>query len=181
MDKKDIVKNLQKLDKSLSQTVSSPVSIYIAGGSAFALLGCDNRTTRDIDVLKHTAMEVRGITQMFKESFVNCDVAAYFDNFPVGFASRASKVDIGTSSLNVFVLSKEDLVVSKLCTTRFEQDVEDVENPLIYENLDWTLLDKLADSMKYSMISSLAYDNFKFNYDSYCDKYREMGRDYDDV
>lgn len=111
---------------------------------------------------------------------MNRDVQAYFDKFPSGFAKRATKLNLETKSVDFYVLSIEDLVISKLCTTRFSQDVTDIENAFVLSKIDWNKLDDLAKTMEYIMISHFAYENFLYQYNSFVERFRKKDeRDYD--
>lgn len=175
MNKQEIIDMLKKCDQELfdKEPQQKKIDCYIAGGSAFILNGRDLRITMDIDVLKTTGDNVRNLKTVFADCNINCDVAAFFDNFPVGFAKRAHKLDIDTKIFNFYILSVEDLVISKLCTTRYEQDLEDIESKEITSQLDWDLLKELKNKMKDSMISSLGYENLDYNYNNYIQKCKE--------
>ncbi len=179
MNKIEIINRLVECDKNIEaeNNENKKFSCYICGGAALALCYNGARLTRDIDVLKHTATEVRGISSIFEKNDINCDASAYFDYFPSGFAGRAKKLDLDTKCVDYYVLSLEDIVISKLCTSGRDKDFEDIENEDIASEIDWDKLSELADSMKSTMISSLSYDNFRYNYEEYVRNWKGLGYD----
>lgn len=98
---------------------------------------------------------------------MNTNVTSYYDCFPQGFEDRSILIDLPTNMIKFYALSLEDLVISKLCTTRGEQDIVDINTETVVNNIDWDILSRLANSMKFTMMSLTAYENFKYNYDDY--------------
>ena len=184
MKEDKIIENLLLFDEEISKENFLPTKAqcYIVGGSAFILSGMDGRSTRDIDVLDIDIPkdEIVGLSSILKNHSMNRDVQAYFDKFPSGFARRSTKLDLDTKSVDFYILSVEDLVISKLCTTRFSQDVTDIEDPFVINKIDWDKLDELAKSMAYTMVSHFAYDNFLYQYNNFVERFRGKDeRDYD--
>lgn len=137
---------------------------YIVGGGALIIMGYILRATHDIDVIYAIPNFLK---ELFNKYDMNCEVSAYEDNFPIGFEERANKIPLNTSKVVFYTLSLEDLVISKLCTTRGEQDIIDITSPNIIKDIDWQKLRKLGQSMEYSMISSMNYENFRYAYNDY--------------
>lgn len=171
MEVKDILERLKRLDEDAELLFEDDIEFkcYIVGGGALMIMGYALRATHDIDILEVIPSSLRSL---FNKYDMNCDVAAYSDNFPLGYEERAKKIDILTYKITFYTLSLEDLVISKLCTTRYEQDKTDIESPKVISELNWDELEKLAISLKASMLSSMSYDNFYYNYCNYVERFK---------
>lgn len=172
MQLNDIIDRLQRLDEDVELTFCDDTEFkcYIVGGGALIIMGYVLRSTHDIDVLETLP---KTLQSLFAKYNMNCDVAAYGDNFPLGYEDRAIGVAIKTYRVKFFTLSLEDLVISKLCTTRHEQDDTDIESEKVINSINWDMLDCLAQSMRNSMISSQNYTNFVYNYNQYVRKFKK--------
>ena len=185
VDKEMVIENLKSFDDELfgyfNDTNNTKMKCYIVGGSAFMLWDMEGRVTRDIDVidLQYDYLRVNRevVSRAMYKHYINKDVLAYYDKFPVGFEDRAKKLDIDSRCIDFYVLSLEDLVISKLCTTRYEQDVLDIQSIAVLKNLDWNLLDKLAKTMESSMISSQAFFEFTYHYKKYIEEYKKFAEE----
>lgn len=147
---------------------------YIVGGSALLMMGYITRATHDIDVLQTVPNNLR---ELFKKYDMNDRVIAYATNFADGYEERAIKVDIKTQRVTFYTLSLEDLVISKLCTTRDEKrknkDDVDIQNERILKELNWNRLEELAKNLELSMFSSINIETFKSNYNEYVRRFRD--------
>ena len=65
----------------------------------------------------------------------------------------------------------EDLVVSKLCGMR-GKDVEDIENKLVYKDLNWDLMDELIEEVCYGILNDFDVNALKANYENYKERFR---------
>ena len=168
----DILERLERLDEDVELTFDDDTEFkcYIVGGGAFMIMGYSMRSTHDIDVLE--AMP-KVLQSLFKKYDMNCDVMAYSDNFPLGYEERARQVKLNTYRVKFYTLSLEDLVISKLCTTRHEQDDTDIESEKVVNSINWVVLEQLAQSMSNTMISSQNYENFWYNYSKYVRRFRD--------
>lgn len=162
----EIKDRLLRLDEDAELTFSEAheFKCYIVGGGALILMGYIIRGTHDLDILEITPKK---LASLFDKYDMNTSVTSYYDCFPQGFEDRAKLLYLPTNMIKFYTLSLEDLVISKLCTTRGEQDIVDINTETVIKNVDWRILSQLADSMKTTMMSSTAYENFKYNYDDY--------------
>ena len=99
------------------------------------------------------------------------NVSAYCINFPENYIDRIVRVDIPTTKVNFYTISLEDLVVSKLCARR-DKDIEDIENELVYKDLNWTLLDELIEDVCYGMLTDFDAENLRENYNDYKERFK---------
>ena len=99
------------------------------------------------------------------------NVNAYRINFPENYLERIVKVNIPTKKVNFYTLSLEDLVVSKLCAMR-GKDIEDIENELVYNSLDWDLLDRLIDDVCYGMLTDFDKNILLEHYKDYKERFK---------
>ena len=162
----EIKDRLLRLDEEAELTFSEAheFKCYIVGGGALILLGYIVRGTHDLDVLEVIPNK---LSTLFMKYDMNTNAMTYYDYFPQGFEDRAILLDLPTNKIKYYTLSLEDLVISKLCTTRGEQDVIDVNTDAVINNINWEILSFLADSMKSTMMSLSAYENFQYNYSEY--------------
>ena len=172
MEVKDIIERLLRLDEDVELSFPEDIEFkcYIVGGGALMIMGYVLRATHDIDVLEVIPGSLR---KLFLKYDMNCDVAAYSDNFSLGYEERAKRIDIKTYRIQFYTLSLEDLVISKLCTTRNEQDKTDIEAEKVIKEINCNELERLAGTMKSSMLSSINYENFYYNYRNYVERFRE--------
>jgi len=172
MKLEEIIERLYRLDEDAELTFSDDVEFkcYIVGGGALMIMGYALRTTHDIDVLETIP---NSLQELFAKYNMNCDVKAYSDNFPLGYEDRANRVDIDTVKITFFTLSLEDLVISKLCTTRYEQDKTDIESERVIKAIDWIKLENLASSMQSQILSPSLYETFCYNYQNYVKRFKD--------
>ena len=170
MQKDELIKRLIDLDLDAQLTFldDTVFKCYIVGGSALVLMGYSIRSTHDIDVLERYPKE---ISTLFDKYDMNTDVVAYMDSFPMGFEERARLINVPTKKVQFYTLSLEDIVISKLCTTRGKQDLLDINSENIIKDIDWEHLEELAQIMKDNKISGI--ETFDYYYKEYIDKYRK--------
>ena len=81
-----------------------------------------------------------------------------------------------TKKIDFFVLSLEDLVLSKLCSrgdgTR-RKDMVDICNQKIVNNLNWDLLDVLYKEVYAQQLSTFSQEDLKLNYEQYLKDYKK--------
>ncbi|MDR3206763.1 MAG: hypothetical protein LBT60_00350 [Oscillospiraceae bacterium] len=167
MDREELIKRLRLLDNAvfgLSPHAGDRYSCVIVGGCAFLLLGYNGRATHDIDVIIHNLPSaLQGIMSGLD---MNSIVRAYFDSFADDYLARVKPVPLDTKSVDFYTLSLEDLVISKIAAGR-RQDKFDIFSGEVAQNIDWALLDALADEVKQSLLSSRQVQEFEGLYDEY--------------
>lgn len=165
----EIIKRLLQVDKDMALLDMTPdmYSCVIVGGSALVLMKKIYRSTHDIDSID-ASEEIKPLLETYN---INMNVNAYRINFPEDYLDRIVEVNIPTTKVKFYTVSLEDLVVSKLCGMR-GKDVEDIENELIYKDLNWKLLDELIDEVCYGMLNDFDVNALKSNYENYKERFR---------
>lgn len=165
----EIIQRLLQVDKDMSllDSTSDTYDCVIVGGSALVLLKKIYRSTHDIDSI-NASDEIKPLLEAYN---INMNVRAYVMNFPDDYIDRIIKVDISTSKVNFYTVSLEDLVVSKLCSNR-EKDVQDIENELVYKDLNWELMDELIEEVCYGMLTDHDVNLLKMNYENYKERFQ---------
>ncbi|MGN1130257.1 MAG: DUF6036 family nucleotidyltransferase [Ruminococcus sp.] len=169
LHREEIINRLLQVDKDMSllDTTSDIYSCVIVGGSALVLMKKIYRSTHDIDSID-ASNEIKPLLETYN---INMNVKAYRINFPEDYLDRIIEVDIPTTKVKFYTVSLEDIVVSKLCGMR-EKDVEDIENELVYKDLNWKLLDDLIEEVCYGMLNDFDVNVLKLNYRNYKEKFR---------
>jgi len=136
---------LDELDADLSAShgYDYRFEMTIVGSGALLLLGIlsPERATTDIDVLEAS----QEVAQFLDRYEMNMDVHTFFYEFPDSWASRKMKLDFEGAVLDVFILSLEDLAISKLRAYR-RQDQADLVDIATSGSLDWELLDRIIQN-----------------------------------
>lgn len=167
--REEIIDRLLKVDRDMALLDNTPdlYSCVIVGGSALVLMKKVYRSTHDIDSID-ASDEIKQLLEIYN---INMNVNAYRINFPEDYLDRIVLVDIPTTKVKFYTVSLEDLVVSKLCGMR-EKDAEDIENELVYTDLNWDLLDKLIEDVCYGMLNDFDVNTLKSNYESYKERFK---------
>ncbi|MGN0503372.1 MAG: DUF6036 family nucleotidyltransferase [Ruminococcus sp.] len=165
----EIIKRLLQVDEDMALLDTTPdtYSCVIVGGSALVLMEKIYRSTHDIDSID-ASDEIKPLLETYN---INMNVNAYRINFPEDYLDRIIEVDIPTTKVKFYTVSLEDLVVSKLCGMR-GKDVEDIENEMVYKELNWGLLDELIDEVCYGMLNDFDVNALKSNYENYKERFR---------
>lgn len=165
----EIIQRLLQIDNDMTllDNTADTYDCVIVGGSALVLLKKIYRSTHDIDSI-NASDEIKPLLEAYN---INMNVRAYVMNFPDDYRDRIIKVDIPTTKVNFYTVSLEDIVVSKLCSMR-EKDAEDIENELVYKDLNWTLMDKLIEDVCYGMFSDHSVNLLKINYENYKERFQ---------
>lgn len=168
-NREEIIEKLIQLDKdvALMDTTEDIYSCVIVGGSALVLMNKIYRSTHDIDSID-ASEAIRPLLSLYN---INMNVKAFLLNFPEGYLKRVQPVDIPTKKVKFYTASLEDLVVSKLCSTR-DKDVEDIENELVYGSLDWELLDGLVEDVCNDMLNDYNTYVLRKQYADYKERFR---------
>ena len=119
-NRKILLEILQDMDDFARMKNIDYPPIYLLGGSGCIVAGYLDRATTDIDFLD---MEYHAsIGRLFKlfDRFDMLDI--YLTTIPLDFKKRAIKIK---DFNNIFVLSKEDIIVSKLGRYS-KKDIEDI-------------------------------------------------------
>ena len=167
--REEIINRLLQVDRDMALLDTTPdtYSCVIVGGSALVLMKKIYRSTHDIDSI-NASDEIKPLLESYN---INMNVNAYRINFPENYLERIVKVDIPTTKVNFYTISLEDLVVSKLCARR-DKDIEDIENELVYRDLNWVLLDELVEDVCYGMLTDFDEENLRENYKVYKERFK---------
>ena len=106
------------------------------------------------------------IGRLFKRFDTYDMLDLYLTTVPLSFKERAKKLE---NFSNIFVLSKEDLILSKI--GRYSQkDIEDINLMIISFDIDLinVLIDEVADR---SSLSDIVLEAFKRNVDRFKDEF----------
>ena len=136
--------------------------LVLVGGGAMVLLGCLARATSDLDVLVFPP-ELASLMTQFD---LNGRVRAWEDHFACNIEDRLVPIDVSTTVVACYSASLEDLIVSKLHSTR-PKDAQDIRRPEVLKALDW---DRLADAVadtEGSVLIERRHRDFLADYASY--------------
>jgi len=137
--------------------------LVLVGGGALMLLGHLSRVTDDMDALKCSPE----LLELMEKYDINNRVAGpYGDHFPYNWEDRLVPLDVETKAVACYAASLEDIVASKLCSQR-PQDEFDVRRPEVTGAVDWDLLAVVALGMEASQLNPQRHRDFMHNYDSY--------------
>ena len=137
--------------------------LVLAGGSALMLLGHLSRATDDMDALKCSPE----LVELMEKYDINNRIAgAYGDHFPYNWEDRLVPLDVHTKVVKCYAVSLEDVVASKLCSSR-PDDEFDVRRPEVVAAIDWGLLATAAQEMQASQLNPRRYHEFVHNYESF--------------
>lgn len=140
--------------------------LVLVGGGAMVLLGCLARSTADLDALNVP----RELVSLMAQYDINCRVTAYLDHFAYNLEDRLVPLDLGTTAVECYSASLEDVVGSKLYSER-DSDAQDVRRPEVLEVLDWARLAEVAEDLRDSKMNDRRYGQFLHNYQEYRREY----------
>jgi hypothetical protein len=142
---KGIRERLTQLDDDLvaQYGYSNRFEIVIIGGSALILASLvpEGRFTTDIDVLTASA-EIEDFLTRYD---MNIDASTFLYQYPENRRERLQKIDFDGQVLDIFRLSTEDLVITKLLAWR-AVDKEDLLNMLVAGSINIEKLWKILHS-----------------------------------
>jgi hypothetical protein len=141
--------------------------LVLAGGGALLLLGYLSRATEDMDALKCSPELVE---LMHKYDINNRVAGAYADHFPYNWEDRIVPLDIETTTIKCYAASLEDVVASKLCSDRIDDEF-DVQRSEVVAAVDWDLLEQAATEMELSQLNPRRYQEFTRSYEAYRKEY----------
>ena len=170
MYKEDILNRMRLLDQhaGLEFEDGGRFHVIIVGGGALVLREYISRSTDDIDVLEATN-KLYGLMEQYD---MNGGVNAHIYSFPYNYEDRATVIWSG-EKIDYFTASLEDIVISKICGNR-DRDLEDLEK--LADNIDWELLDKLANDEEELQLISMtgrSLQDFKACYENFERIYRK--------
>lgn len=132
--------------------------LFLLGGSGCIVGGYINRTTTDIDLLDIGFSASAGRVLKLLGEFDSLDL--YVTTVSSGYEKRSIKLE-EFKYANVYVLSKEDIVVTKIGRYS-EKDIEDIQKLIMY--CDMNLLFELIENvLKRNDISKKIQDEFRKN------------------
>lgn len=143
--KHEVQENLEMVDTYLRDMFPQmdKLKLTITGGSSFLLKGLKNKFTLDIDTISELDEDVA----MFLESFAINNHAREVTVLPSGFNERLVKFEGGFKTLEVYLLSNEDLVISKLGNRCSEDDIQDILDTKILDYVNTEKLEGLAQQL----------------------------------
>lgn len=152
-----VIESLLLLDHKLTKlNLHEKISIYIFGGSALMFIS-NFRATSDIDVYIGTQGLDKHVIELFNDYNVNSSLESvmYFPPYE-DFKDRAKKVAVDFTCLDVYVASKEDIVLSKVFSSRqTTKDFDDlVKHSDILDKVDMNYVKEMYDEY-------LSYNNFR--------------------
>lgn len=172
IQKDELIGRLLAFDETASLILpEGDYYMIIVGGGALILLDSIHRMTHDIDSISRLPKQLEGLLEQYD---INTRVLAYECNFPYNYKDRIVPVDIKTKIIKFYNSSLEDIVVSKLYSSR-DSDFSDITNPLLLEKLDWEILDRLVNEPEeayYSTLNQRSYNELVVNYKEYRKEYK---------
>lgn len=142
--KEEVLENLRLADQYVTKAFPDvkKVNLVVIGGAALILKGFENKSTLDID----SVFRIEGQLSDFLRSFsINSD-AADVSILPQGYENRLERLELGLSTLEVNIVSNEDLVISKV--GRFDHDDKrDLETTGILDAIDTETLVELGEDL----------------------------------
>ena len=141
MIRENLIRVLHEMEEVTKLFKLEPFDIYIIGGSACILEDYTNRATLDIDFID------LGYPAKYGKAFSllrDYDMLEYQSTIlSPNYQQRATKLD-EFNYINVYVLSKEDIVVSKIIRLA-EKDIEDLNQ--IMPKCDKELLNRIINEI----------------------------------
>jgi hypothetical protein len=141
--------------------------LVLAGGSALLLLGHLSRATEDMDALRCSPE----LVALMQEYDINNRIdGAYGDHFPYNWEDRLVPLDLETKAVKCYAVSLEDIIASKLCSDRSDDEF-DVRRPEVVAAVDWDLLAEVSSEMEASQLNPRRYRGFVRDYEAYREEY----------
>ncbi|MCL2224073.1 MAG: DUF6036 family nucleotidyltransferase [Defluviitaleaceae bacterium] len=141
--KEDMENAIADMETLAKATNTEPFEIYLLGGAGCVLAGYLERATRDFDIidLDYAASLGRVMKPLEPFDLIEPKLAA----LAAGYKARAARLP-QFEYLPVYVLSREDIIISKLARLN-ERDFHDISEllPLSDISLIFTLLKSLLD------------------------------------
>ncbi|MTI65598.1 MAG: hypothetical protein FH753_03260 [Firmicutes bacterium] len=139
--KKQLEEKIYEMEKVAKVFDIEPFDMYFLGGSACILGGYNDRATRDFDFIDLNYSSKLGKVFVHLREF---DMLEYESTLISPFyKDRAIKLN-KFKYLNIFVLSVEDIIVSKIIRLE-DKDIEDIDK--LIKMADKKLIKKIADEV----------------------------------
>jgi hypothetical protein len=168
LGREELEDRLREFDRAVSLLYPGRTfRLVLVGGGAMVLLGCLARSTADLDALNVPSE----LVSLMAQYDINCRVTAYLDHFAYNLEDRLVPLDLGTTAVECYSASLEDVVASKLYSER-DSDAQDVRRPEVLEMLDWARLAEVAEDLRDSKMNDRRYGQFLHNYQEYRKEYR---------
>ena len=141
MQKEKLLENLKNMDEVCNLFNMPPIEVYLLGGSACLLGGYTTRATMDYDFIDLNYLAGYGKVFALLRDY---DMLEYSNTaISPSYKDRAKKID-GFKYISVYILSKEDIAVSKII--RLEtKDIEDLDE--IMKQCDRKLVNEIIDEV----------------------------------
>lgn len=117
------------------------VDMHLVGGSAFLLKNFGTRFTYDIDMVNRLSAQLKEVAESLGISDNASDVVV----LPKYYEKRMTEFQYGFKHIRIFLLSDEDLLISKLGTSRI-RDLKDARHSGILLRADIALVRQLINS-----------------------------------
>ncbi|QOY37682.1 DUF6036 family nucleotidyltransferase [Anaerobacillus isosaccharinicus] len=159
-DKKDVISKLIDLDQELNEyNLPYKLEFIIFGGTAF-MLHAEFRATLDIDAIFNFQADKRIRALLYKYN-VNESMRSVMEVPPFEeFYPRCQLLNIPFNNLRVLLPSIEDLILSKLFSSRgIDKDGQDLINSDLIDQCD---LDKLK-KMYYDYKKYVIFPDYRYN------------------
>ena len=115
--------------------------LYILGGAAMAMHGLNYKFTLDIDCANRIRSDVREVLSEFAID----DAASEVAHLPSCYEGRLVRFREDLEYLNCYLLSVEDLFITKLLTKRMK-DIQSIMTSGILKKIDREAVCKIVDS-----------------------------------
>ncbi|MDZ4178764.1 MAG: DUF6036 family nucleotidyltransferase [Coriobacteriia bacterium] len=163
LGREELENRLREFDRAVSLLYPGRTfQLVLVGGGAMVLLGCLARSTADLDALSVPPE----LIELLAKYDINCRVKAYLDHFAYNLDDRRVLLEIGTTAVECWSASLEDVVASKLYSDR-DSDAQDIRRPEVLSVLDWDRLADVVDDMQNSKMSDRRHGQFLHNYGEY--------------
>jgi len=142
--KQEVMENLLMADEYLPAMFPEvkDLSFVVTVGASFLLKGYTNKFTLDIDSI--TEMDDSVVSYL--ESFSINNAASEVTPLSSSYKERLTKICGEFSVMNIYVLSNEDLVASKMGRLS-DDDLRDIEDTGIMEDVNMALLTEIAEEL----------------------------------
>lgn len=139
----EVIENLILMDDFAGQMGFKPKSLFIIGGTAMMLQGCQNKFSSDVDIVNENIDESE---LEFINSFATNNDAAEVVLIAEDFESRVKKMKFGRKTYTYCVASLEDIVATKI--GRFDaSDIQDLQVSDILDRVDTNLLFVIGEGL----------------------------------
>lgn len=147
--REDVIRRLLILDEKVGELkFQDKVQFVIFGGAAF-LLRTTFRPTSDIDVYLLQEEGYIKIEEILNEVDINTNIQRILEMPPKeDFVKRMEKLNVEFESIEVYVASAYDLIISKLFSTRGDKDTNDLIRSDLLDQVDISHLRELWLELK---------------------------------